>query len=67
MKKYTLKDNVISALIGISIGIPLALYGIHSQDTKEVETVKADYNLITTIRETPSIQVEPETTVQMVF
>lgn len=66
MKKYTLKDNVISALIGIAIGIPLALYGIHSQDTKEVETVKADYNLITTIRETPSIQVEPETTVQMV-
>lgn len=52
MKKYTLKDNVISALIGIAIGIPLTLYGIHSQDTKEVETVKTDYNLITTIRET---------------
>lgn len=65
MKKYTLKDNVISALIGIAIGLPLALYGIHSQDTKEVETVKSDYNLITTIRETPNIQVEPETSLQM--
>ena len=52
MKKYTLKDNVISALIGIAIGIPLSLYGIHSQDTKEVEAIKGDYNMITTIRET---------------
>lgn len=63
MKKYTLKDNVISALIGVVIGLPLALYSVHSQSERKVLTVKPSYEVVnTTVVQEASTEAKSEPT-----
>lgn len=62
LKKYTLRDNVVSALIGVVIATPLCMYAYHNQ-TKEITPepsrtvyVEKPTEEITTLQEVATIQ-----------
>lgn len=63
IKNYTLLDNLISALIGVVIGLPLALYSVYSQSEREVLTVKPSYEVVnTTVVQEASTEAKSEPT-----
>ncbi|MBR1677295.1 MAG: cell wall hydrolase [Clostridia bacterium] len=61
MRRYTLKENLISALIGVAIGIPFSIYAVNHQTPSEpIRTITPEpitYEVTTEVEE--EVYTEP--------
>ena len=46
IRRYTLKENLVSVAIGIAIGVPLSLVSLHCQNKKMQEELEARKQII---------------------